>query len=290
MERLLTSLAAIADSSLAEVIVCDDGSTDNTGAMVYGFTAQLPVRYLHHDDQGFRAAAARNLGIRDATGDVTIFVDSDVVLPVGFLHAHLGSHRDRFGDRLVIGYRRRVIVAPPPHTELAQVQGYEPDHRESIPSPEPVAEAPWYFAYSCNMSVSGSLRRLMFAEEFVGWGNEDIEFAYRAASGGAEIVFAKEATLWHVDEGACRDPFRCDPREANFTSFVINTVRMLLRHDSDKKLRALLEADLIGFRLDGNRCVRDPSANDPGAIRNWATKQIRIGDAESVTATDLRNG
>lgn len=290
LERLLKSLAAIADSSLAEVLVCDDGSTDNTGEMVCGFTSQLPVRYLHHDDRGFRAAAARNLGIRDASGDITIFVDSDVVLPVGFLRAHLRRHDDSFGNRLVIGYRRRVTVAPPPNTELAQVQEYEPDHREAIPFPESVADAPWYFAYSCNMSVSGSLRRLMFAEEFVGWGNEDIEFAYRAVTSGAEIIFAKDATLWHVDEGACRDPFRRDPREANFTSFVINTVRMLLKHDSDQTLRALLEADLVGFRLDGNRCVRDPSANDPGAIRDWAAKQIRISDAESVTANALRNG
>lgn len=56
-----------------EVIVIDDGSTDDTAAVVDHFGDR--VRYLRQENQG--VAAARNRGIRSAAGQIIGFLDAD---------------------------------------------------------------------------------------------------------------------------------------------------------------------------------------------------------------------
>lgn len=56
-----------------EVIIVDDGSTDDTANVCARF--HEPVRYIRRQNEG--AAAARNAGIRAATGDWVAFCDSD---------------------------------------------------------------------------------------------------------------------------------------------------------------------------------------------------------------------
>lgn len=59
-----------------ELIIVDDGSTDNTKAIVSKFVKQNSfVRYIKQSNQG--AAAARNLGIKLASGDYLLFLDAD---------------------------------------------------------------------------------------------------------------------------------------------------------------------------------------------------------------------
>ena len=57
-----------------EVIVADDGSTDNTGAVVAEYGGR--VRYIQQRHRG-HDGAARNLGLRACSGDFVAFVDSD---------------------------------------------------------------------------------------------------------------------------------------------------------------------------------------------------------------------
>jgi glycosyltransferase involved in cell wall biosynthesis len=57
-----------------EVVVVDDGSTDDTREVTAGF-ADARVRYVHQDNSGL--SAARNTGIRVSSGPLLTFLDSD---------------------------------------------------------------------------------------------------------------------------------------------------------------------------------------------------------------------
>ena len=56
-----------------EVIVVDDGSSDDTRGVLEAFGDR--IRYLHQDNQG--PAAARNAGIRISRGEFVCFLDAD---------------------------------------------------------------------------------------------------------------------------------------------------------------------------------------------------------------------
>lgn len=69
------------DSALAqtyqptEIIVVDDGSTDDTAAALSGYGA--PVRFLRQENAG--PSAARNRGARESRGEILAFLDADDV-------------------------------------------------------------------------------------------------------------------------------------------------------------------------------------------------------------------
>lgn len=81
------------EGALAEIIFVDDGSTDDTRAIV----AEYPVRLIEGEARG--PGAARNLGWRAASGELIWFMDSDCVAEPDAL-AKLLPHMD---DREVGG-------------------------------------------------------------------------------------------------------------------------------------------------------------------------------------------
>lgn len=75
LKRCLDSLAKQSFKDF-EVIVSDDGSTDNTRGVVQAVELSLRARYLYQSNSGL-PASARNLGLAVAEGEFIAFLDSD---------------------------------------------------------------------------------------------------------------------------------------------------------------------------------------------------------------------
>lgn len=187
-----------------EVIVCDDGSQDETRAVVSRFQECLNLRYRWQEDQGFRAAEARNLGIRLARGKYIVFLDSDVVTPPDFLLLHqqaLEAHPNAAVNAYV--YRMQAeddtdLGQPPAEYIPKHLDILKPDSRDRYQLFErggPIEET--YFLDSNAMSIRRKdLEKIGFFDgDFVGWGHEDTELGYRLAQYGMTLVLIKEKAM-----------------------------------------------------------------------------------------------
>src|SRR5438874_464059 len=75
LQRTIDSVLAQTHSRL-ELILLDDGSTDDTRRMIERRYRDEPrVRYFHQANGG--VSQARNAALRQVTGDYVAFVDSD---------------------------------------------------------------------------------------------------------------------------------------------------------------------------------------------------------------------
>lgn len=82
-----------------EIIVVDDGSTDNTPKLVQSYDR---VAYYRQNQSG--ATAARNLGLRVATGEFVKFLDADDLLANGCISAQINDALLLGADTIVYGY------------------------------------------------------------------------------------------------------------------------------------------------------------------------------------------
>ncbi len=90
LQRCLAGFAH-QDRADFELIVVDDGSGDETRALIEMNRAKLPFTLSHawQEDQGFRKCRALNLGILAARSDYLVFTDGDCVPRHDFVSAHL---------------------------------------------------------------------------------------------------------------------------------------------------------------------------------------------------------
>lgn len=222
---LRATLGALADQRGAappfEVVVADDGSTDDTPAVVKEFADRLPLRYHFQDDLGFRAGAARNAGARLASAPVLIFLDTGVLPGPGFVAAHCAAHNRP--NRAVIGYTYGYRPGSPTPGLAEALRTRTPQEVVDFYGGDPAfadvrhptfaalrfdlgrSLLPWQLFWSVNVSARTDDFRAAggFDEDFRSWGGEDLELGFRLARHG--LRFAADADAWAVDTPHPRD-------------------------------------------------------------------------------------
>jgi GT2 family glycosyltransferase len=241
---LAKSLPALARQTLPqdrfEVIVVDDGSTDDTEEVVAAAGSPESFRYIRQSNQG--AAAARNRGGSQATGDILVFLDSDVVPDERLLLEHLESHR-LHRQALVVG-RTRALPAD------GSDRFYEVMGDELFALDEGDEEKILTFQEMLTRNLS--LRRETFLElggfdeDFPRSGYEDVEFAYRASHLGYRVIYNPKASGDHCHTGTLAEVGQ------HMYNYQLSAVLLMTKHPEIKgQIRHLRDKEPIQWRRDG---------------------------------------
>lgn len=167
-----------------EVIVVDDGSTDQTVPWLQ--QADLPhTKLVQQDHQG--PAAARNLGVEQAIGDTIIFIDSDLVVTERFLQAHVDALRQ---GQKTLGHDRLFTYG-----SVINTCNFEQ------PSAEPYKLTDFSAAYFATGNVAIGRDWLekagLFDTQFQLYGWEDLELGVRLKQFGLKLIKCPEAVGYH---------------------------------------------------------------------------------------------
>jgi glycosyltransferase involved in cell wall biosynthesis len=224
-EVLVKALEAYKSQTTAgeilEDIVVDDGSNDGTEQAVAQASASspFPIRYLRQERQG--PAAARNLGIYSANGELILFSDDDIIPSPRLVAEHVAWHR-RYSTPSV-GVLGHVAWSPEVHpTPFMQWLGLDgPLFRFARLSPG--CDVGFLYCYSGNISVKTSflVAHGMFDEDFGNlYGYEDLELAYRLMKKGFRLLYNPDAIGHHYKRmtfaDACR---RAEMAEVTYEFF-----------------------------------------------------------------------
>ncbi|GAB4482557.1 MAG: hypothetical protein OHK0031_05200 [Anaerolineales bacterium] len=166
-----------------EIIVVDDGSQDETLRLAENF----PVRTLRQEHRG--PAAARNLGIASARGEIILLTDADCAPTETWVAEMLRP----LADESVAGVKGAYLTRQPEAiARLAQIEFEERyDLLEKSPAIDFIDTYSAAFRASILKAVSG------FDPAFPLAVSEDAELSYRLAESGRRLVFNRRAQVYH---------------------------------------------------------------------------------------------
>jgi len=197
-----------ARQEILEIFVVDDGSTDGTELAVAQSNegSPIPIRFFRQEHRG--AAAARNLAIREARGDLVLFTDDDVVPSSTLVEEHAKWHRQNPDPGVaVLGYITwHPEVRPTPFMKWLIWAGPLLNLRECARRKELGFE----FFYTGNLSLKAVFLRKngMFDEDFQSYGCEDLELGYRLTQKGLRLIYNPRAVGYHYKRMSFADACR----------------------------------------------------------------------------------
>jgi len=199
VSELMAALADCASSSLAELIIYDDGSDDAdlldriVGRASYTLAA---IRIVFADRNRGRSAA-RNAAMRHARADWVLLLDADTMPDDGrFIERYLDTIDSLWEPTVVVGgYSHKAAPREKGsalHRRLAE--------RARCVSADIRRAAPGRYLFSSNVL----LHRLIldsapFDESFAGWGWEDVDWALRAQNWFPVVHIDNTATHLGLD-------------------------------------------------------------------------------------------
>jgi len=174
-----------------EVIVSDDGSTDDTSAVVGAYTGRLNLRFLSGKHRGI--SAAKNAAVVAASAPIIVFVDDDDIAHPDMLTEHLDSHRLHQADTdAVLGFTGlHPSIADDP---LMRFVTYDSTHLFSYSAIKDGAELDytWFWGGRSSCKRRLLLEYGLFDENFT-FGAEDIELGYRLSKHGLRVIYNANA-------------------------------------------------------------------------------------------------
>jgi len=212
----------ICSKDFDEVVITDDGSSEATVSMLKRMIANydFTIHYIWQPKKGFRAAAARNNGIRHARGNYLIFFDCDFLPLPDIIKQHLKAARP---GRFVVGHCKYLTAEQSNRALSSNIsRDFLENLYQQLPEKQIIKDHyrfikrtilfRLHLASPTKQSLGGhfSIYRKDieyvngYDENFVGWGGEDEDLGIRLVSAG---VYGRSAIR------CARALHLCHPRE-----------------------------------------------------------------------------
>lgn len=160
----------------------------------------------------FEVSRARNLAMRQASGEVIVHLDADTLLAPDALE-NLYDHHFSYGQNVcivgqVLGYGNNrdgdvpsVDALSYAHYKRALDELWDGTGNPRDPRFQVTHVLPWAFAWTGLIALPAAAVRahdLYFDEDFRGWGVEDLEWGYRICASGIPIILREDVHALHL--------------------------------------------------------------------------------------------
>lgn len=179
------------DATDYEVVVADNGSTDETAAIAREFARSNDRVRTVVESEVQSSYAARNAGIEAADGDVVGFVDADMWVESDYVTAITRAA----ADSAYVGCNVEIVAGDGTVSRYRRASGF--------PIETYVTED--RFAPTCCLVVRRELLEAIGRFDARLTSNGDLEFGRRAHAAGFELAYEPEITLYHPARAKLRD-------------------------------------------------------------------------------------
>jgi glycosyltransferase involved in cell wall biosynthesis len=197
-----------------EVIIADDGSSEETANLLKNLQKDFPVPLKHvwHADEGFRAAAIRNKAIALCSQDYIIQIDGDIMIHSRFIKDHLEMRRPGHfvvGSRVMLSQEETARLIKQGFADLKRLGGKKLAFnglrnrflRNLLANVYKTKGRHKFYAKGANIAFykADIVRVNGYNEAFIGWGSEDREVAIRLINAGVKKLSIKMgAVCYHL--------------------------------------------------------------------------------------------
>lgn len=185
IEMVLEAIFTQDYSGEVEVIVVNDGSTDDTLTLLKKLQEGWPFTILDQKNQG--AVIATNNGFERASHDIILSIDSDVVIGQGWLKKIMAEFKDDS-----VGAVQGYYKTPKSVSFWAKMMGYDVEARyDAIPSKEVTQICTGDTAYRKTAIEKAGPFDPTFKYGY------DNDMSYRLQSADFKLIFLKDAVVDH---------------------------------------------------------------------------------------------
>jgi glycosyltransferase involved in cell wall biosynthesis len=178
-----------------EVIVVDNGSTDQTAALLAAWSPRLPLRAIRCETRGL--SHARNAGMRQSAGEIIAWTDDDCIVDPGWLQGIVTEFVtdptvQGLGGRVLLRDNRDLPLTIQPRTDRAELA---PEGRFSRSDLMLIAGCNMAFRRVAAVAIGEFDPRLGAGTK--SGAAEDIDYLYRLVRAGGRVVYRPDVLVYH---------------------------------------------------------------------------------------------
>jgi peptidoglycan/xylan/chitin deacetylase (PgdA/CDA1 family)/GT2 family glycosyltransferase len=197
-QTLVRVLQALAKQSVGadgfEVIVVIDGAHADTEHLLSPVSWPFAIKHVTVE-RARGAPAARNRGVREARGELLIFLDDDIIVPEHFVETHLHAHSQ--AGTVAFGGFRLSPSSEYPH--VAEASDWSWSHLQRCAAPCYAPKARDLPDGNMSLRKQDVIASGGWDERITGFGgDDDWDLARRLIADGLRLVFLPEATAEHL--------------------------------------------------------------------------------------------